>query len=31
LSHQECVKIIRRDIARFLQIEDEAWLSLKSW
>ena len=24
LSHQECVKIIRRDIARFLQIEDEA-------
>jgi hypothetical protein len=24
LSHQECVNIIRRDIARFLQIEDAA-------
>lgn len=24
LSHQECVKIIRRDIARFLEIEDKA-------
>ena len=23
LSHRECVNIIRRDIARFLQIEDK--------
>jgi hypothetical protein len=23
LSHQECVAIIRRDIARFLQVEDK--------
>jgi len=23
LSHQECVKIIRRDIAQFLKIEDK--------